>query len=1014
MSSLPPGTRVGPYEVLSALGAGGMGQVFRAHDTSLHREVALKILPPELAGDAEDRARFSREARVLATLNHPHIAQVYGLEDSIAGPVIVMELVPGVTLRDRLRSSMSRAEALRLAHQIATALDAAHEKGVIHRDLKPGNIMVTPDGAAKVLDFGLAKTAIGPGASTEHDTTFAATVLGAVVGTPAYMSPEQARGQEVDRRTDIWAFGCVLYELLAGRAAFKGESTPDLVAAILERDPDWRALPADTPLPLRRLLQRCLEKDRRQRLRDIGDALHELAAPWGDSGAAAPVPRRAVSGVATIALFVAVLATGSLATWLLVRGGRQDHRRTRRSPSDSTFRRPRARATGRASRRRACRCRPTARPWPLSRSGRACRRGSGCGRLGAEAARELPGTDGATSMFWSPDGRTLAFFVGGQLKRLDLPGGAPVKVCDVPINIGLSGTWGSQGDILFATVTGDRISRVLAAGGVPVDVMVAPPDRVARLLWPRYLTDGRRFIYTEFSTSLQGRIMLAAPDGSTTPIVNAVSQAQWIEPDWVVFVREGTLVAQQVDLAAGRPVGDPVSIMGPVAYSAATGWSNVAASPNGTLVVQWHLDENRVAWFDRSGTETGRVGSPGAYATVRLSPDDSTLLFTRNRRELGTRDIWSTNLSRPSETPVTSSPGMETGEVWLPGARAIVYAAAQGGPPNLFHKDLATGVERRLLTDTRFHYPTAVSADGSHVIYQQRTKLGNWDLMLVSIADPSRVSPLFASDFSEAEARLAPGGRRMSLTSDESGRQQVYVSPFPVVGRDRPPCPQPAARTARWSRDGRELYFISSDRKLMAASIDAAGVPGTPRALFDVKDWLDYDVAQDGRFIAVVSQIVGAEQPLAVIVELARAVTSYSGMFPCFLGGFLSRLLPQLASAAMSLARVMRGWMISSMKPRDAAMNGLASFSRNSATSSRAFGDGILRRRELALVEDVDGALGPHHRDLRRRTRVVEVRADVLARHHAVGPAVRLARDDGDLRHRRLGKRVQQLRAVRG
>ncbi|MSO49815.1 MAG: serine/threonine protein kinase [Acidobacteria bacterium] len=315
MATLPPGTRVGPYEVRSAIGASGRGQVFRAYDTSLHREVALKILPPDLAGDAEYRARFSREARVLATLNHPHIAQVYGLEESVAGPAIAMELVPGATLQDRLRSGVSRAEALRLAHQIATALDAAHEKGIIHRDLKPANIMVTPDGAAKVLDFGIAKTSISPESTAEHDTMIAMTVQGAVVGTPAYMSPEQARGQAVDRRTDIWAFGCVLYELLAGRAAFTGESSSDLFAAILERDPDWRALPADTPAALRRLLQRCLQKDRRQRLRDIGDALDDLAALWGAPEAISPAARRAMSGVMTMALIAAALATGSVATW---------------------------------------------------------------------------------------------------------------------------------------------------------------------------------------------------------------------------------------------------------------------------------------------------------------------------------------------------------------------------------------------------------------------------------------------------------------------------------------------------------------------------------------------------------------------------------------------------------------------------------------------------------------------------------------------------------------------------
>jgi len=866
MSSLPPGTRVGPYEVLSALGAGGMGQVFRAHDTALHREVALKILPPHLAGDAEYRARFSREARALATLNHPHIAQVYGLEDSATGPVIVMELVPGVTLSDRLIRGVSRAEALRLAQQIAMALDAAHEKGIIHRDLKPGNIMVTPDGAAKVLDFGLAKTAIGPGSATEHDTTLAHTMAGAVVGTPAYMSPEQARGQEVDRRTDIWAFGCVLYELLAGRAAFLGESASDLVAAILERDPDWRALPADTPAQIRRLVQRCLEKDRRQRVRDIGDALADLSAPVSEPADAAPASRRTVGGLPAFALVAGALALGSIATWLLTRGEAPGSPTS--SPQSVRFALPAPAGAryGAGIEATSVSVSPDGstvafvafRPGVPSRIW--------VRPLADEVAREVPGTDGAMSMFWSPDGRALAFFAGGQLKRLDLPGGTPVKVCDVPINIGLSGTWGPQGDILFATVSGDRIARVPAAGGVPVDVMVAATDRGQRLLWPRYLADGQRFIYTELTAGVEGRIMLARPDGSTTPIVDAMSQAQWIEPDWLVFVREGTLLAQRVDLAAGRTAGDPVSIMGPVDYSAATGWSNVAASPNGTLVVQWHLDENRVAWFDRQGAETGTIGSPGALTLVRLSPDDSTLLFTRTRPELGTRDIWSTSLSRPSETPVTSSPGMETGPVWLPGAQAIVYAAGQGGPPNLFHKDLATGVERRLLTDPRFHYPNAVTADGSQVIYQQRTAAGDWDLMLVSISDPSRASRLFNSDASEFEARLSPDGTRVSYTSDVSGRMQVYVSPFPVTGA--PIAVSTAGGTqSRWSRDGRELYFISRDQTLMIAPIDAAGMPGTPRALFAVPAWLDYDVARDGRFVAVVQQVIGAEQPLAVIVN---------------------------------------------------------------------------------------------------------------------------------------------------
>ncbi|HUR21072.1 MAG TPA: protein kinase [Vicinamibacterales bacterium] len=859
------GKTIGPYQVLAELGRGGMGQVFRAYDTALHREVALKILPPDFAGDAEYRARFSREARLLATLNHPHIAQVFGLEDSAAGPAIAMELVPGASLRDHLRRGVSRPEAWGLAHQIALALDAAHEKGIIHRDLKPGNIMVTPDGAAKVLDFGLAKSWVEPEAVTEHDTTLAATVHGAVLGTPAYMSPEQARGLPVDRRTDIWAFGCVFYEMLAGQAAFKGESYSDLVAAILGRDPDWQALPADTPASLRRLLRRCLEKDRRQRLRDIGDALPELAAPHGENDTSPPPARRAASGLLMVALVAAALATGSVATWWIRDASKGA---PARPPLPVRFVLPPpggARyGTGIESTSVSVSPDGTSVAFVAFRPGVPSK--ILVRPLSDETLREIPGTDGATSMFWSPDGTALGFFVRGQLKRVDLSGGAPVKVCDVPIAIGLSGSWGREGDILFATVNGERISKVAAAGGAPVEVM-AQTDRKARLIWPRYLPDGRRFIYTELTPDFKGQIMLAEPDGRRTPIVAATSQAQWMDPDWIAFVREGTLVAQRVDLAKGQPVGEPVSIIGPVAYSSATGWSNVAASPNGTIVVQGHTDQSRLAWFNQNGTETGRIGSTGTYQTVRLSPDDSMLLFARMRTELGTRDIWRIDLSRPgNETPVTTSPGMETGEAWLAGTGAVVYAAGQGGPPNIFHKDLTTGVERRLLTSPRFQFPNDVSADGLEVIYAQRTELGDFDLMRFPIADPSRLSPLVATSSSETDARIAPGGTRMSFTSDESGRPQVYVAGYPSLG-DKTAVSSTGGSNGRWRRDGRELYFISSEKKLMAVPIEASGAPGAARELFSVATWQDYDVARDGRLLAIVLEVVGADQPLSVIVN---------------------------------------------------------------------------------------------------------------------------------------------------
>jgi Tol biopolymer transport system component len=488
--------------------------------------------------------------------------------------------------------------------------------------------------------------------------------------------------------------------------------------------------------------------------------------------------------------------------------------------------------------------------------------------LGDATARQIAATDNAISLFFSPDGRAIAFFADGQLKRVDISGGAPVKICDVPSRTGLSGSWGRQGDILFATVQGERIFRVPAAGGTPVDVVGPSPDKSARTLWPLYLPDGQRFLYAE-SAPRQG-IVLAEPDGRRTTLVESVSQAQWIEPDWLVYVREGTLVAQRIDLAARRTVGDPVAILGSVAYSEATGWSNVAASSNGTIVAQGYLDERRLAWFDSGGRELSTLGRPAAYFTLRLAADDASLLFARMRPELGTYDIWRTDLARGSENPVTTSPGMETGETWMPGGRAVLYAAARGGKaPTMFHKDLISGAERQLMNVPRFQYPNDVSADGSLVLYQQRTEAGTWDLMTIPIGGGQTPTPLFASPASEGSARLAPGRALMSFTSDESGRSQIYVSAFPVTGA-KVQASLAGGTQARWRRDGRELYFISGDRKLMAAAIDASGVPGPPRVLFDVPRWIDFDVARDGRFIAVVTQVIAAEQPLAVIVNWGR------------------------------------------------------------------------------------------------------------------------------------------------
>jgi Tol biopolymer transport system component/predicted Ser/Thr protein kinase len=867
MSTLAPGSRVGPYEIVGALGAGGMGEVFRARDLTLRRDVALKVLLPAFAEDAARRTRLAREARLLATLNHPNVAQVYGVEDSPAGLAIVMEYVEGRTLRDLIRSgSVDQQRVPDLARQIASALDAAHEKGLIHRDLKPANIIVTPDGTAKLLDFGLAKAWMGDtGAGASDEATVTSTAIGALVGTPAYMSPEQARGQTLDRRADVWAFGCVLFELLSGRPAFAGDTISDTVAAVLEREPAWDAMPADASPRLRALAARCLDKDRRSRLRDIGDALHELSSP---GEASVPAAIRS-NGRRTVALVTLALIAGALATWFVMSD--RSAPATTQPPAFVRFELsppPGTTFGGVLNNLEAMTMEfspdGTRLAFIARRSGEPPR--IWIRALAIEGATEVPGTEGAVSVFWNPDSRSLGFFAGGQLRRIDLAGGAAVKICDVDANVGLTGTWGAGGDILFASVQGEAIYRVPAAGGTPtVLINVDPGSDQGRVVWPRYLPDGRRFLYTVTATGNQGQIRLADFNGTSRPLLDAVSQAQWVAPHWLLFVREGTLLGQRVDAASARVVGDPVSVAGQVGYSAATGWAAFTASPTGMIAAQMRRDESRLAWFDRGGRELTSVGAPGAYFTLSLSPNDQSILFTRLRPELGTYDLWVTDLARLTEAPVTSSPGMETGEVWMPNGRAVLYSAAQGTAPNLHHKDLTTGVERRLLTSKRFQFPTAVRADGSQVFYQQRTDRGTWDVMSTLLADPERTTPVFASAFSELTLRLSPAERHVAFISDESGRPQVYVAPFPVTGA-KVMVSSTGGERPRWRRDGNELYFLSTGR-LMAVSIDASGRPGAARALFDARNWLDFDVAKDGRFIANVAQVVSREQPLSIIVH---------------------------------------------------------------------------------------------------------------------------------------------------
>ncbi len=875
--TLTVGSRVGQFEIVEAIGSGGMGEVFRAHDRNLGRDVAIKVLPHEFSDDPERRQRLGREARLLAALNHPHIAQVYGIEEHPTGSAIVMELVPGSTLRDHLRTTgVGMREAVAIARQIALALDAAHEKGIIHRDLKPANIKVTPEGIVKVLDFGIAKLSTDERDPQDPQTTIAeATREGSVVGTIGYMSPEQARGLPVDRRTDIWAFGCVLFELCAGRPPFDRKTASDTIAAVLEGQPDWQALPAAVPARLRHLIRRCLEKDRRERLRDIGDALPELTGQPSDTEAAGPTASARWWRVAAVALAVAAAGSAATAVWLWARGRGDGPVAAVERP----FRFAVAPPTG--TRFGSMLASIEATTLAISPDGtRLAFIATAAGTppqiwirpLDEAQGKPVPGTEGASSVFWSYDGRSLGFFAAGKLRRIGEAGGASVPICDVQVGIGLSGTWGADGEILFASVQGEGIFRASSSGGAPVLVIPPTPSR-RRALWPHFLPDGRRFVYTAMGGNLDGEVVLVEPGEPGRALVPALSLARFVAPDLLLTVRESTLIAQRVDLAAARAVGEPVSVVGNVSYSVATGWANITTSPNGTLVLQHPGDVSRVTTVLRSGRPETQIGPPGQYLAVRLSSDESTLLFSRLRPELGTYDIWSTTLTpRQLETPITSAPGMETGEVWMPGMRSILLAAAQGGPPNIYLRDLGSGRERRLLESPRFQYATDVSPDGKIFAYQQRTERGNWDLLQASIEKPDSPSPIVVTPSSEAGLRFAPRGDYAAYVSDESGRSEIWMTPFPVGGT-RVRVSSAGGFQPRWRRDGRELYFLSPAGQLMLVPVDADGRTGAPAPLFDARGWSDFDVMDNGtRFVALIREVVGAEQPLTVLVNWGQVI----------------------------------------------------------------------------------------------------------------------------------------------
>jgi Tol biopolymer transport system component/predicted Ser/Thr protein kinase len=879
--TLAAGSRLGPYEILSPLGAGGMGEVYRARDTRLERDVAVKVLPSHLTSSEELRQRFEREARTIAQANHPHICSLYDVGREGETEYLVMELLEGKTLADRLaKGPLPLEQTLGFGAEIASALDAAHRKGIVHRDLKPGNIMVTASGV-KLLDFGLAKMLApeGPIESLTSAPTAAKDVTreGAILGTLSYMAPEQLEGKSADGRADIFALGTVLYEMATGRKAFTGTSQASLISAILATEPPpVSSVHPLAPPALDRVVKTCLAKDpagRWQSAHDVGlqlRAISEGAVPPGPGQTAPPLLRARflpwlVAGVAVAA---------AVAAFSLARPPRGQPPRTIRfsvpPPANGAFSyfveisflavSPDGSQLAYVASEPQGGQRIFLRP------------------LSSLEARPIPGTEGANSLFFSPEGRSIAFFAQDKLKRVELSGGAPVSICDVPPGPHLSGTWGRGGDILFSGVTRQAVFRVSAAGGVPAEAIRLDPSRgEARIAWPWFLPDGKRFLYVLRRPNGQGNLMLAEPEKQPRPIMAMESAVQYVDPGYLVFAREGALLAQRFDPGSGRVTGEPFSIAEHVRYFFSTGSASFAVSRTGTLAYQAQDDVTRLTWLDQTGREVGTVGPPGNCLSISIAPDGRRVLFDRARPGIGTYDIWSCDLERGTETPVTSEPESEVYAVWLPGGRSVAYSAVRTSrAPQICRKDLATGKEEQLLPGGGFQIAQDVSPDGKSLVYIEGSEHGWFDVWALPLSGGGKPVALLQAPFSKDEVRFSPDGRYLAMITGESGQPEVYVTAYPGPG-ERVRVSTGGARSLRWSRNGGELLYLSADRRMMSVRVRTSPSLeiGVPAALFTLNGtaWKDFDVSPDGqRFLAVVPKIVADELPLTVVANWASEV----------------------------------------------------------------------------------------------------------------------------------------------
>jgi eukaryotic-like serine/threonine-protein kinase len=863
---LSSGDKLGPYEIVAPLGAGGMGEVYRARDRNLNRDVAIKVLPAAFANDTQYMARFEREAQVLASLNHPNIATVYGIEQG----ALVMELVEGADLRGPLPLD----EAILIARQIAVGLEAAHERGIVHRDLKPANIKITPASVVKILDFGLAKTA-GDFAATataranptmSPTMSLAMTQAGMILGTAAYMSPEQARGKPVDKRADIWAFGVVFYELLTGRQLFGGgETVTDTLASVVKDAPNLKTLPSGTPPYIRVLLERCLRKDVNTRLRDIGEARIALENPSPETaGQAAAVPAAPRRLPWILAAVFALTTLASVVLWL--RRPAEEARTLRLSvlpPEKSSFVENSLPAVSPDGRHLAFAAGSENKPQLWIRD------------LQTLEARPLPGTDGGFDPFWSPDSRSVAFFTVGKLETVAIGGGPAVTLCDAPN--GRGGSWNQNDVIVFTPAFGNPLSRIPAAGGTVTPVTAldqAAGETSHRFPW--FLPDGRHFLYTARNANPDKTVIYVGDLESKERrlLFAASSNVVYTLPGYLLFMRDRTVMAQAFDTAALRTTGDPFPAVEQVDYVQANIQAQFAVSQTGVLAYYagGSVLNAQLNWVDRAGKPLGTVGPPGTMLSPSISPDGDTVAVDRLDVRTGTFDIWLHDLAHGADSRFTVDPAHDRSPIWSADSARIIFSSNRTGKYGLYQKSAnGTAQEALLYESTDPIYPTDWSRDGRIALFECVSPRTGYDLWVLSLSGEPRPVPFLQTEFRERNARLSPDGRWVAYDSDETGGYEVYVQAFPGKEGKWPISSKSGTRPA-WSRDGKELFYIAGDNKLMAVDVKG-GVKfehGVPKALFEARTPPDasFDVAPDGkRFLMVSALSHDANPPMTVVIN---------------------------------------------------------------------------------------------------------------------------------------------------